>query len=220
MDGWGEAPPSQWNAVRGCPPEHIEALAARYPSTLIETSGRAVGLPPGQIGNSEVGHLCMGAGRIVLTDLERINREIASGTFDKNPALVQAIRAAIAAGGSTHLMGLFSDGGVHSHIEHLEALVRLCQRLAAPRVFVHALLDGRDTPPRSAIGFMKAFEAPPPPGGPVRIATVQGRFYAMDRDNRWERVETAFRALVRGEGLPVRSGTEGVEAGYARHEND
>src|SRR6185503_18367826 len=137
----------------------------------------------------------------------------------KNPALTGTIRAAIAAGGAIHLMGLFSDGGVHSHIEHLEALVRLCARLSAPRVFVHAFLDGRDTPPRSALGFMKAFEAAHPPSGPVRIATVQGRFYAMDRDNRWERVEAAYRALVRGEGMPVRTGTEAVEAGYARDEN-
>src|SRR5262245_61069690 len=176
MDGWGEAPPSRWNAVRGCHPENLDALASRFPKTLIETSGPAVGLPPGQIGNSEVGHLCLGAGRIVLTDLERINREIVSGTFEKNPALVGAIRAAIAAGGAVHLMGLFSDGGVHSHIDHLEALVRLCQRLAAPRVFVHAFLDGRDTPPRSALGFMKAFEARHPATEPVRIGTVQGRF--------------------------------------------
>jgi len=220
MDGWGEAPPSQWNAVRGCNPENLDALAARFPKALIETSGPAVGLPPGQIGNSEVGHLCLGAGRIVLTDLERINREIASGMFDRNPALVAAIRAAIAAGGAVHLIGLFSDGGVHSHLDHLAALVKLCQRLQAPRVFVHAFLDGRDTPPRSALGFMKTFEAAYPPSGPVRIATVQGRFYAMDRDNRWERVETAYRALVRGDGLPVRGGTEAIESAYARDEND
>src|SRR5438093_12093389 len=128
MDGWGEAPPSSWNAVRGCDPKEIEALRAAYPSSLLLTSGEAVGLPPGQIGNSEVGHLCLGAGRIVLTDLERINREIASGSFEKNAALGGAVRAALAAGGAIHLLGLFSDGGVHSHTDHLRALFEMARK--------------------------------------------------------------------------------------------
>jgi 2,3-bisphosphoglycerate-independent phosphoglycerate mutase len=220
LDGWGEAPPSQWNAVRGCHPENMDALAAAYPTTLLQTAGEAVGLPPGQIGNSEVGHLCLGAGRIVLTDLERINREIASGSFDRNALLNGAVRAAVTAGGAVHLMGLLSDGGVHSHINHLKALLEMARRQKAPRIFVHAFLDGRDTPPRSAIGFVRELEGSLRPGGPARIATVMGRFYAMDRDNRWERIEAAYRALVKGEGITARSGVEAVEAGYARDEGD
>ena len=231
MDGWGEAPASRWNAVTGANPENIDGLRAAYPSTLIETSGPAVGLPPGQIGNSEVGHLCLGAGRIVLTDLERINREIASGSFTRNTALLGAASAAKASGGAVHLMGLFSDGGVHSHIAHLDALIKLMVDQRVERIYVHAFLDGRDTPPRSAIGFMQAFEqtmgaaragradAGGRSGAP-RIGTVIGRFYAMDRDTRWERVEAAYRALVRGEGLTARTGVEAIEAAYARGEND
>ena len=171
MDGWGEAPPSQWNAVTGCNPRHLEELRARYPSTLLHTSGEAVGLPPGQIGNSEVGHLCIGAGRIVLTDLERINHDIHSGAFERNEVLLRAAGAAAAAGGAIHLMGLFSDGGVHSHIAHLRALIALLLSKGAQRIFVHAFLDGRDTPPRSALGFMSAFESELA-GGPAPSAAM------------------------------------------------
>jgi 2,3-bisphosphoglycerate-independent phosphoglycerate mutase len=219
MDGWGEAPPSQWNAVTGCNPRHLEELRARYPYTLLQTSGEAVGLPPGQIGNSEVGHLCIGAGRIVLTDLERINHDIHTGAFERNEVLLRAAGAAAEAGGAIHLMGLFSDGGVHSHIAHLRALIALLLAKGARRIFVHAFLDGRDTPPRSALGFMSAFESEHA-GDRVRVATVSGRYYPMDRDNRWERVELGYRALVRGEGLTARSGVEAIETAYARGEND
>lgn len=220
MDGWGEAPPSKWNAVRGCNPEHIEALRAAYPSTLLETSGEAVGLPPGQFGNSEVGHLCLGAGRIVLTDLDRINKAIATGSFARNAVLLEAVEAARSPNGTLHLMGLFSDGGVHSHISHLRALIDMALARRVVRVLVHAFLDGRDTPPRSAIGFMRDFERDYPVGGPVRVATVTGRYYAMDRDNRWERVGAAYRALVHGEGFEAQSGLEAIDAAYARGEND
>src|SRR5438093_1590925 len=220
MDGWGEAPPSSWNAVRGCDPEEIEALRAAYPSSLLLASGEAVGLPPGQIGNSEVGHLCLGAGRIVLTDLDRINRAIADGSFEANTALVEAIDAPLASGGAVHLMGLFSDGGVHSHIAHLRALVALARRRRVPGIFVHAFMDGRDTPPKAGIGFLREFERDFPRGGDVRLATVMGRYYAMDRDNRWERIEGAYRALVRGEGLRARSGAEAIERAYDRGETD
>src|SRR5512136_1944539 len=140
MDGWGEAPPSERNAVKNCHPENFEAFRATYPFTLLDSSGEAVGLPPGQIGNSEVGHLCLGAGRVVLQDLPRITKAVRTGELNRNGALIGAMESAREAGGALHLMGLFSTGGVHSHVDHLRALVEMARERALPRVFVHAFL--------------------------------------------------------------------------------
>ena len=219
MDGWGEAPPSEWNAVRNCRPGNFEAFRAGYPFTLLDASGEAVGLPEGQIGNSEVGHLCLGAGRVVLQDLPRITKAVRTGELKRNAALIVAMESARGSGGALHLLGLFSTGGVHSHVDHLRALIEMSHERGVPRVFVHAFLDGRDVPPKSALALMREYEADPRTAD-ARIATVQGRFYGMDRDTRWERIEKGWRAIVRGEGLPVRSGVEAIERAYERGETD
>lgn len=191
---------------------------ATYPTARLRSSGLAVGLPEGQMGNSEVGHLNLGAGRVVYQDFTRISLAIDDGSFFDNPALTEAVDAA--KGATVHLMGLVSDGGVHSHIDHLFALVELCRRRGARRVAVHAFLDGRDTPPRSAIPYLERLESVYRDAGVGATATVSGRYYAMDRDRRWERTKRAFDALVFGEGLRAPSAVAAVEAAYARGESD
>ncbi len=216
-DGWGAAPDGPHNAIHLARTPVIDELTAAYPSTAIAAHGRAVGLPSGQMGNSEVGHLNLGAGRVVKQDLVLIDEAIEDGSFGKNPVLLDAAEKIKAAGGVAHLMGLCSPGGVHSSLEHLYALVDL---LAAKglRVKLHALTDGRDTPPRSAREYLETIEKRI--AGKAEVAVVVGRFYTMDRDTRWERVERGYLAHVDGQGTPHRSADEAIAAAYDADEND
>ncbi len=220
LDGWGHSERREGNAIAASAPRFMDSLARNYPSGLLDAAGEAVGLPPGFIGNSEVGHLCLGAGRTVLQDLVRINRAIATGDFARNPTLLRAIEAVAAppdrGGGepALHLLGLLSDGGVHSHISHLEALVDLARKRGVRRLFIHPFLDGRDTPPRSGLSYVQRLDRFLGTIGLGTIATISGRYYAMDRDTRWERTEKAFRALVQREGTRHRSASEAVQASY------
>ncbi|MGH9366290.1 MAG: 2,3-bisphosphoglycerate-independent phosphoglycerate mutase [Thermoanaerobaculia bacterium] len=218
-DGWGWAAPSEGNAIALARKPIFDRWIAQEPWTLLEASGEAVGLPAGLMGNSEVGHLNLGAGRMVPQDLLRVDLSIRDGSFFENPALVGAARHAKRPGATLHLLGLLSDGGVHSHGRHLAALLELARRRGVPRVAVHVFTDGRDTPPRSARTYLARLEeALAASGG--RIATVSGRYFAMDRDARWDRVARAFEAVVSGRGLSAGSAREAVEAGYARGEGD
>lgn len=220
LDGWGINPSRENNAVALARTPHLDALLARYPHTTILTSGMAVGLPEGQMGNSEVGHLNLGAGRIVYQDLTRITKAIDDGDFFTNPVLLEAVNRVRESGGALHLMGLLSDGGVHSHETHLYALVELARRQGLSRVFVHPIMDGRDTPPQSGADYLRKLEEKLREIGTGRIATVSGRYYAMDRDNRWERVEKAYRAMVEGEGERFSSSADAIAASYARGVTD
>ncbi len=220
LDGWGIRKEREANAIAIAGTPNVDALVREYPSTALETSGLSVGLPEGQMGNSEVGHTNLGAGRIVYQDLVRINRAIEDGSFFKNDALLMVVRRAKEAGGALHLMGLVSDGGVHSHVEHLAACVELARREGLAKVFVHAFMDGRDTPPRSGLGYMADLEKRLRDGGCGRVATVCGRYWAMDRDKRWDRVALAWEALVHGEGFKAGSGVAAMEASYARGDGD
>src|SRR5579864_7579610 len=197
LDGWGYSPQTKGNAIALARKPNYDALLKKFPNVLINTSGPFVGLPEGQMGNSEVGHLNMGAGRIVQMDITRLDAKIASGDFFKEPLLLDAMQR-----GRTrqlHLMGLVSDGGVHSHINHLYALLRMAKENKVERVFVHAFTDGRDTPPNSGIEFLQQLQKKMRELGVGQIASVSGRYYAMDRDNRWERIERAYRAIVHGD---------------------
>ena len=214
LDGWGINDNPENNAVALAHPPNLTRLLAEYPHVQIRTSGMAVGLPDGQMGNSEVGHLNIGAGRIVYQDLTRITKSILDGDFFANPVLLECIAKTRAAGGRLHLAGLLSDGGVHSHNSHLYSLLELATREGVKDVFVHCLLDGRDTPPQSGIEYLAQLETELGRIGSGRIATVMGRYYAMDRDNRWDRVEKAYNALVCGEGERHASAREAIEASY------
>lgn len=198
----------------------MDALAQEFPTTALKTSGLAVGLPEGQMGNSEVGHTNLGAGRIVYQDLVRINRAIEDGSFFQIPALLELARKVKTSGGALHLMGLVSDGGVHSHEEHLHACLELARREGVARAFVHAFLDGRDTPPRSGLGYVRTLERRLREKGYGKVATVMGRFYAMDRDKRWDRVKAAYDAMVKSVGYRAASGVAAVEDAYSRGETD
>ena len=180
------------------PQAHLRQAAKEYPNTLIQASEHFVGLPDGQMGNSEVGHMNIGAGRIVQMDITRIDAQIASGEFQKNPTIVQAMKRAREGGRQLHLFGLVSDGGVHSHQEHLYALLRMAREYGLERVFVHAFMDGRDTPPDSGAGYIAQLEQKMREYGVGKVATINGRYYAMDRDKRWERERKAFDAMVNG----------------------
>jgi len=215
LDGWGHLDGDGGNAIRRCGAPVMNGLARDWPSGLLQAAGEAVGLPPGYIGNSEVGHLCLGAGRVVWQDMSRISRAAAAGEFDGNRVLIEGMLAAGRPGAALHLMGLLSDGGVHSHIDHLDALLRLAARHRLKNVFLHAFLDGRDTPPRSGVSYVERAEAMLRAAGAGRFATASGRYYAMDRDNRWERTEKAWRALVRREGPRFPTATAAVESAYA-----
>ncbi|HEV2224028.1 MAG TPA: 2,3-bisphosphoglycerate-independent phosphoglycerate mutase [Candidatus Acidoferrales bacterium] len=197
LDGWGYSPETNGNAIALARKPNYDALLKKFPNVLINTSGPFVGLPEGQMGNSEVGHLNMGAGRIVQMDITRLDLKIASGEFSKEPLLLDAMQRGRAR--QLHLMGLVSDGGVHSHINHLCALLRMAKENKVERVFVHAFMDGRDTPPNSGIEFLQQLQKKMRELGVGEIATVSGRYYAMDRDNRWERIERAYRAIVHGD---------------------
>ena len=197
LDGWGFRPETQGNAIALARKPNYDRLLTDFPNTLIHTSGPFVGLPEGQMGNSEVGHLNIGAGRIVQMDITRVDHLIASGEFFRQPLLLEAM--ARGRQRQLHLLGLLSDGGVHSHIDHLFALLEMARENKVERVFVHCFMDGRDTPPHSGVDFMRQLEQKMREYGVGQIASVSGRYYAMDRDNRWERVEKAYRAIVHGE---------------------
>jgi len=197
LDGWGYRAETKGNAIAlACKPNY-DRLLKDFPNTLIQTSGPAVGLPEGQMGNSEVGHLNIGAGRIVHMDITRVDELIASGAFARQPLLLEAMERGRER--QLHLLGLVSDGGVHSHINHLFALLRMARENKVARVFVHCFMDGRDTPPNSGIDFLRQLQQKMNEYGVGQIATVIGRYYAMDRDNRWERIEKAYRAMVHGD---------------------
>ncbi len=214
MDGFGVAEPAPYNAISVADTPELDRLFADYPFTTLRASGLAVGLPEGQMGNSEVGHLNIGAGRVVYQEFTRISKAIEDGSILENPVLCEAMDAAISVGTAVHLMGLVSDGGVHSHQEHLYALVRMAAGRGAEKVFIHAFLDGRDVPPTSGKGYLEALEKELGDIGVGRIATTMGRYYAMDRDNRWDRVEKAYRAMTLGEGVEAVSAPEAVQASY------
>ena len=220
LDGWGYRKDKEGNAVALAKTPVLDRLLAGHPNTLIGTSGLDVGLPDGQMGNSEVGHLNIGAGRTVYQSLTRITKSIEDGDFFENPVFLEAMDTAGQPGQSLHLMGLVSPGGVHSHTDHLLALVRLAKDRGVSRVFIHAFLDGRDTPPRSADGYLAELEEGLKDIGLGEIAMISGRYYAMDRDNRWERVQLAYDALTLGTGLRAVSSKEAIEAAYGRGEDD
>lgn len=218
MDGFGYTPNMEGNAIALAGTPHLDAISEKYPHTLIEASGLDVGLPRGQMGNSEVGHTNIGAGRVVYQDLTRVTKAIEDGDFFENPALVAAMENA--KDKSLHILGLLSDGGVHSHIDHLKALLDMAKRNSLTRVYVHAFTDGRDTDPQSAIDYVGQIEDYMKGLGLGRFASVSGRYYAMDRDQRWERVEVAYKAIVEGQGPRAKSASECVQASYASDVND
>ena len=215
LDGWGIAPADKTNAAAMAKTPNLDSYFANYPHTTLEASGKAVGLPAGQIGNSEVGHLNIGAGRIIYQSLTRIDKAIEDGDLYKNKELSRVMDETKQAGKALHLLGLLSDGGVHSHIEHLLALICMAKVKGLTDVYVHAFLDGRDVGPKTALGYIHELEDGMAQIGVGKIATVSGRYYAMDRDKRWERVERAYKALVLGEGGKAASAAAGVEASYA-----
>ena len=220
LDGYGLNDKTEGNAVALAKTPVMEKLMAECPFVKGNASGMAVGLPDGQMGNSEVGHLNMGAGRIVYQELTRITKEIQDGTFFENPALLDAVNNCKEKDSSLHMFGLLSDGGVHSHNTHLYGLLELARRNGLSKVYVHAFLDGRDTPPASGKGYVEDLEAEMKKIGVGEVATVTGRYYAMDRDNNYDRVEKAYLALTKGEGLEAQSGPAGIQASYDRGETD
>ena len=220
LDGYGLNDKKEGNAVAEAKTPVMDKLMAEYPFVKGNASGMAVGLPDGQMGNSEVGHLNMGAGRIVYQELTRITKEIQDGTFFENPALLDAVANCRKNDSSLHLYGLVSDGGVHSHITHIYGLLELAKRNGLKKVYVHCFLDGRDTPPSSGKGYVEQLEAKMKEIGVGEVASVMGRYYAMDRDNNYDRVKLAYDALTKGEGLTAQSGPEGIQASYDRNETD
>jgi 2,3-bisphosphoglycerate-independent phosphoglycerate mutase len=220
FDGWGVRPERESNAIAMAKTPTMDLLYATGAHTVLDASGQAVGLPPGVMGNSEVGHLTIGAGRVIYQDVMRISKAIETGEFARNPVLLGAIRAATANGRTLHLWGLLSAGSVHSHIDHLFALLDLAASERVNEIAVHAILDGRDKPPRSALPFVDSLEKKLRELKRGRVATVIGRYYAMDRDRRWERTERAWRAIVEAEGIPARDARTAVETAYAAGQSD
>ncbi len=220
FDGWGIRREREANAIAMARTPAMDRLYATQAHTELDASGEAVGLPPGVMGNSEVGHLTIGAGRVIYQDLMRITRAIATGAFARNPVILSAIGAAAKNGRTLHLWGLLSDGSVHSHIEHLFALLEMAAARGVKDVAVHAILDGRDKPPRSAMPFVEQTEAKLKQLKCGRIATVIGRYYAMDRDRRWDRIERAWRAIVEADGIAASDARSAVESAYAAGQND
>ncbi|MBI5026072.1 MAG: 2,3-bisphosphoglycerate-independent phosphoglycerate mutase [Nitrospirae bacterium] len=218
LDGWGIGRHSEENAIEIANIPFYRSLLKEYPNTVLETSGEFVGLPEGQMGNSEVGHLNLGAGRIVYQDYTRINKAIREGEFFRNPAILGAMDAA--KDSALHLLGLVSDGGVHSHINHLYTLIEMALNVGVKNVFIHAFMDGRDTSPTSGMGYIKGLESFIKDKPSVKIATVTGRYWAMDRDKRWERIDRAYRALVNGSGRMARSAIKAIEESYRANETD
>jgi 2,3-bisphosphoglycerate-independent phosphoglycerate mutase len=220
LDGWGERAEKENNAIALAKLPHYRSYLEKYPHTLIDASGTAVGLPKGLMGNSEVGHLTMGAGRVVLLGLTRVYAAIEDGSFFQNPALKGAMEAALKNNSSLHLMGLLSDGAVHSHQDHLYALLRMAKDLGLKKVFIHCFTDGRDTPPQSAKIYVQQLEEKIAEIGVGRIASVMGRYYAMDRDKRWDRAGVAYEAMVEGKGRWARHASQAVEVAYRDRETD
>ena len=219
LDGWGLNPSDAHNAVAQAATPNFDRLWAEAPHATLKTSGEDVGLPPGQMGNSEVGHTNIGAGRVVWMDLPKINRAIADGGFAANEELRRFIAKMKERGGTAHVMGLLSPGGVHSHQNHIAETARQIAAAGVP-VAIHAFLDGRDTPPKSARGYVERFLADIADAPGARLATITGRFFAMDRDNRWERVSAAFDVIVKGEGAHAETGDAAIAAAYDRDEID
>ena len=221
LDGWGHREETQDNAIANATTPTWDRLWNEAPRTLLSGSGLDVGLPEGQFGNSEVGHMSLGSGRVVYQSISRIDKAISDGSFDTNPVYTTAIDKAVESGKAVHIMGLLSPGGVHSHERQIFAALKLAAARGATRIYLHAFLDGRDTPPRSAKASLEAAEACFEEMGTGRIATITGRYYAMDRDKRWDRIESAYRLLTEGIGVQdAESGVAGLEAAYDRDEND
>ena len=221
LDGWGHREAAPDNAIAAAHTPNMDKLWQTCTHTLVDGSGMAVGLPHGQMGNSEVGHVNLGAGRIVYQDFTRISKAIADGDFFTNPVLTDAVDAAVAEQKAVHIMGLLSPGGVHSHEDHLLAMVELAAQRGAEHIYVHGFLDGRDTPPRSAKASIERFEAKFASLGKGRFASLVGRYYAMDRDKRWERIEQAWQLLIAGRAeYHAASALDGLAAAYTRDEND
>ncbi len=214
MDGFGLGPKYPGNAVENTPKPHLENIFKECPGCRLSASGLDVGLPEGQMGNSEVGHTNIGAGRVVFQDLPHISRDIDSGEFFKNPAYLEAMEHCREWGTALHLMGLLSDGGVHSHITHLFALVKMAKEQGLEKVYVHCFLDGRDVPPSSGKSYVEQLQAKLDELGTGRIATVMGRYYAMDRDKRWDRVQRAYDAIALGEGIFEENPAAAVQKSY------
>ncbi|WP_315113973.1 2,3-bisphosphoglycerate-independent phosphoglycerate mutase [Clostridium intestinale] len=220
LDGFGIAPKSDGNAVEIANKPNYDRLFSKYPHTTIQASGLDVGLPSGQMGNSEVGHLNIGAGRIIYQELTRITKEIEEGNLFKNEALLKAVENAKKNDSALHLLGLLSDGGVHSHIDHLKGLLKLAKDNGLTKVYLHGFMDGRDVPPSSGKGFVEEIESYMKENSIGKIATISGRYYAMDRDNRWERVQLAYEAMVNGKGETAKSAVEAMENSYHDNKTD
>ena len=220
MDGFGYNPDTYGNAIAAAKKPNIDKYMAECPNTIIGASGLDVGLPDGQMGNSEVGHTNIGAGRIVYQMLVKISKDIKDGTFFKNKAVLDAMNNCKAKGSALHLMGLLSPGGVHSHMEHLFGIVEMAKKNGLDKVYIHAFLDGRDVPPSSAAEYMEETVAELKKIGLGKIATISGRFYAMDRDNAWDRVEKAYAALVYGEGVKETDPVQAIKNSYANEVTD
>ncbi|MDM8348309.1 2,3-bisphosphoglycerate-independent phosphoglycerate mutase [Pseudomonas sp. sp1636] len=221
LDGFGHSDSTEYNAIHTAHTPVYDRLRASQPHSLISGSGMDVGLPDGQMGNSEVGHMNLGAGRVVYQDFTRVTKAIRDGEFFDNPALTRAVDQAVGAGKAVHILGLLSDGGVHSHQDHLVAMAELAARRGAEKIYLHAFLDGRDTPPRSAQASIELLDSTFAKLGKGRIASLVGRYFAMDRDNRWDRVEQAYNLIVDGQGeFNAASALDGLHAAYARGEND
>ncbi|KHT48102.1 2,3-bisphosphoglycerate-independent phosphoglycerate mutase [Vibrio sinaloensis] len=221
LDGYGHREDTASNAIANAKTPFLDSLFANKPNTLISASGMDVGLPDGQMGNSEVGHTNIGAGRVVYQDLTRITKSIADGEFAETPAIVEAIDSAVKADKAVHIMGLMSPGGVHSHEDHIYAAVEMAAARGAEKIYLHCFLDGRDTPPRSAENSLKRFDELFAKLGKGRVASLVGRYYAMDRDNNWDRVQVAYDLLTQAKAeFTFDSAVAGLEAAYARDEND
>ena len=221
MDGWGISKGSEkYDATKLSHPVHVDELEKDCPFRHLRADGEFVGLPAGQMGNSEVGHLNLGAGRIVYQDLSKINNAIKDGTFFKNERFLAAIEHAKKNDSALHIYGLVSTGGVHSSLDHLLALIKMAAENGLAKVYVHAFLDGRDTPPQSACEFLQVVEDELKKYNLPPVATIIGRYYIMDRDNRWDRVEKGYNALLLGEGEHAATAIDGVKQSYAKGEND
>jgi 2,3-bisphosphoglycerate-independent phosphoglycerate mutase len=219
LDGWGESAEHEHNAIAQAATPNFDALRATYPFGTLSASELDVGLPSGQMGNSEVGHMNIGAGRVVMQELPRIDAAIADGSLVTNAALLRYIAALKKSGGTCHLLGLLSDGGVHSHMHHMAVLANIIAANGVP-VAVHAFLDGRDVPPKSALAYLADFEAATAAHKAVTIATISGRYYAMDRDKRWERVGFAVDALARAQGNKAPTAKDAIEMSYHADKSD
>jgi len=218
LDGWGFSPAVEGNAIAQARKPTYDRLIREFPNTLVHTSGKAVGLPTGQMGNSEVGHMNIGAGRVIHMDVTRIDLMIEDGSFFTNPVFMKAMENARTH--RLHLLGLCSDGGVHSMLTHLYALIKMAKQQGVRDVFIHCFMDGRDTPPESGAGFIQQIQKEMNTIGAGKIASVSGRYYAMDRDKRWERIEQAFNALVLGTGIKATDPVEAVKRSYEKGVTD